>query len=85
MNDNLRVGDFIKIRIPGETPWGIVTAVLGDGRVMVRIDNQTAGSSLHGHEYGDVVTVVCGGKPDRVMWELAPMGEQVANGPTAAG
>lgn len=73
------IGDNIKVRLPGEALWAIVTAELPDGRVMARLDNHTA-SNLHGYKYGDVVTF----KPDadaRVPWILSPLEQQAPVGP----
>jgi hypothetical protein len=75
------IGDKIKVRLPGETPWAIVTAELPDGRIMARIDNHPVGE-LHGYKYGDVVTF----EPyrdysRRVSWILSPIEQQMPNGP----
>lgn len=69
------VGEVIKVSLPGEAPWAIVTADLHDGRVMARIDNQTVGD-LHGYRYGDVATFERDGDG---RWNIAET--QTPNGP----
>ncbi|MCZ4270908.1 hypothetical protein [Maritalea porphyrae] len=35
--------DFVKIQLPGESPWGEVVKRTDDGRAVIRIDNTVAG------------------------------------------
>lgn len=67
----MKVGDSIKIHIPGETPWAIVRKVISPSILMVSLDN-TVGKDmadiwnknrrwkiepLHNLEYLDVIYV----------------------------
>lgn len=36
-------GDFVKVGLPGETPWGELAKVFPDGSALIRIDNKTDG------------------------------------------
>lgn len=72
------LGKHIKVRLPGEAPWAIVTAELEIGRVMARIDNHTVGV-MHGYKYGDVATFEGSGDE----WVLAPLERQEKNGPAS--
>lgn len=76
----MKIGDSIKVHLPGEAPWAIVTATLEDGRVLARIDNETVGG-LHGYKYGDVATfeVDSSGR-----WALSDLSKQRPNGPRPA-
>lgn len=48
-------GNYIKLLLPGETPWALVLRVTG-GRVLVAIDNRLL-SPLHGWNHGDMILV----------------------------
>lgn len=52
------IGSHLKVYLPGESPWVIVTAVLPDGRILGRIDNKLIDED-HGYQFGDVVTLDC--------------------------
>lgn len=75
---NVSVGQHIKVFLPGESPWAIVTAVPSNGRVVARIDNHPVGN-LHGYKYGDVATFHV--DEEYGCWVLAPLDKQVAIGP----
>ena len=36
----MKVGDDVKLYLPGESPWGIVIAVLDETRIQARINNK---------------------------------------------
>lgn len=72
----MKIGGHVKVHLPGEAPWAIVTAILPDGRVMARIDNHTCGD-LHDYKYGDVATF----RAEFDAWRLAPAAEQERVGP----
>lgn len=44
MSEKLKVGDFYKVALPGETPWAECMAVFVDGSWAGRIDNKLIGS-----------------------------------------
>jgi hypothetical protein len=75
-----QVGQCIKVMLPGESPWAIVTAVLDDGRIMARIDNYPVGDE-HGYKYGDVATFERDPDAQRIVWTLAPIDRQHPVGP----
>lgn len=39
----MNTGDFVKMRLPGESPWGEVVKVSPDGAALLRIDNKVEG------------------------------------------
>ena len=51
------VGEYIKVSLPGETPWALVTEPIREDAVRARIDNHLV-SDLHDFEYGQVVRLV---------------------------
>jgi hypothetical protein len=73
----LGVGDHVKVFMPGESPWAIITATLPDGRIMARVDNHTVGD-MHGYKYGDVATFEL---DQHQCWTLVPVERQAATGP----
>jgi len=81
----LNVGEYVKVHLPGEWPFAIVTAVHHETVIQARIDNHLA-SGLHNFAFGDVLTFQYRGTPqmpDRAAWEVAPAWEQMPTGPRA--
>ena len=76
MTVNPEAGQFIKVFLPGESPWATVVSAHEDGRVAARIDNDLVGG-LHGYVYGDVVTFEAKDYGDFACWELAPLARQL--------
>lgn len=50
--------EFVKIFLPGETPWARIIQCISDDRLIVSIDNDLVNTCVHGFSYGDEV-VVC--------------------------
>lgn len=73
----MKIGEHVKIHIPGESPWATVVATHEDGRMAVRIDNHPACGDMHGYKLGDVVTVEEKEYSDFKSWELAPLDRQL--------
>lgn len=42
----MEIGDFVKMSLPGETPWGEVVAMGADGCSVLRVDNRTVGGDM---------------------------------------
>ncbi len=52
----MKIGDYIKVHLPGERPWAVVIKVINDNALLAKIDNHCV-SPLHEHDYGDVLSV----------------------------
>lgn len=77
----IAVGDDVKVFLPGESPWAIVTAVLPDGRIMARLNNDLVRAKLHGSKFGDVATFERETTPEWSIWKLVPLDRQMPVGP----
>lgn len=80
----MKVGDIIKVHLPGEWPSAIITAIHHKTIVQARLDNHPI-SDLHDFKYGDVLTFQFRSTPqapDLPAWEVSPPNEQLRVGPT---
>ena len=62
------VGDFVKVHLPGETPWAECVAVHADGTWDGRIDNHLVCTEEHGLRVHDVVRFVPYADAPRCPW-----------------
>lgn len=76
----MKTGDDVKVWLPGESPWVIVLAVLPDGRLLARLNNDLVNSQVHGYQFGDVATFEIEETADYKIWNLAR--DQIRTGPT---
>jgi hypothetical protein len=53
MQSNPRVGEYIKVHIPGESLWVICTERPHANALTGKIDNHPENSDAHGLNYGD--------------------------------
>lgn len=55
MGNAMKIGDIIKVHLPGESPWAQCVAIHDDGTFNGRIDNNPVALDLHSYKFGDVV------------------------------
>ena len=51
----MKVGDSMKVVLPGESPWAEVVEVFPDGRWLGRIDNHLVCGDMHDYCKDDLV------------------------------
>ena len=79
----VEIGEYVKVHLPGEWPWAIVTAIHHDTVIQARIDNDPE-SDMHPYKRGDVLTFQWRGvpqAPENPSWEVSPPHEQMPVGP----
>lgn len=55
---DIAVGDSVKIRLPGEVFWVLVSCV-DNGQINGVVDNHLVNTAAHGYQYGDIITFDC--------------------------
>lgn len=51
----MEIGDFIKVVLPQERPWAMVTDMYSPNKVHATIDNFLLYTDEHGYRYGDEI------------------------------
>jgi hypothetical protein len=54
----IRVGELVKVSLPGESPWAEVIEIYPDGTWLGRIDNHLWGGNAvvdHDYKFGDLI------------------------------
>ena len=64
------VENYIKVWLPGETPWAKVTAIHKDGTVDAMIDNHLLCTEQHGYRFGEVLCFEPWPEARRCPWRV---------------
>lgn len=66
-----KIGETVKVWLPGETPWAECVAVNPDGSWLGRIDNDLVCTAKHGLKLNDVTRFVPFADAPRCPWQAA--------------
>jgi predicted ATPase len=51
----MKKGEYVKVFLKGESPWGIVTKITDETHMEAKINNNLVNTAEHGVSFGDIV------------------------------